>query len=58
MLEEKTYHIYFKGRCLFKAIDERQFKMVWELLNTEYNSELDYSEIIDIPAEKYIEHSY
>ncbi len=32
--------------------------MIWELLNTEYNSELNYSEIIDAPSEKYIEHSY
>jgi len=41
----KEYHIYFKHRCIFKELSEIQFKLIWPLLNKEYNSELSYEEI-------------
>ncbi len=41
----KEYHIYFKSRCIFKELSEIQFKLIWPLLNKEYNSELSYEEI-------------
>ncbi len=41
----KEYHVYFKERCIFKELSEMQFKLIWPLLNTEYNSELSYTEI-------------
>ena len=45
MNDEKVYHVYFEQSCIFKDISEFQFKLIWELLNTEYNSELSYTEI-------------
>ena len=54
----KEYHIYFKQRCIFKELSEMQFKLIWSLLNTEYNSELSYSELTENPTENYIEASY
>ncbi len=58
MGKEKFYHIYYKNRLLFKSINEEQFNLIWELLNTDYNSELNYSEIIETPSEQLCEHSY
>jgi len=54
----KEYHIYFKQRCLFKELSEIQFKLIWPLLNREYNSELSYSEITENPHKAYEECSY
>ena len=36
---------YITERCIFKELNEMQFKLIWPLLNTEYNSELSYTEI-------------
>ena len=52
MGEEKVYHIYFEKSCIFKDISELQFKLIWELLNTEYNSELSYTEITVNPTKQ------
>ena len=52
MGEEKVYHIYFEKSCIFKDISEFQFKLIWELLNTEYNSELSYTEITVNPTKQ------
>ena len=54
----KEYHIYFKERCIFKELSEMQFRLIWSLLNRDYNSELTYSEITEIPPKKYEESSY
>jgi len=43
----KEYHIYFENNCIFKNLTEGQFKTIWSLLNTEYNSELSYTEITE-----------
>ena len=52
MGEERVYHIYFEKSCIFKDISEFQFKLIWELLNTEYNSELSYTEITVNPTKQ------
>ncbi len=54
----KEYHIYFKKRCIFKELSEIQFKLIWPLLNRDYNTELSYSEITENPSESYIDASY
>ena len=41
----KEYHVYFEKSCIFKSLSEFQFRLIWELLNTEYNSEISYTEI-------------
>ena len=52
MNDEKVYHVYFEQSCIFKDISEFQFKLIWELLNTEYNSEVSYTEITVIPTKQ------
>ncbi len=48
----KEYHIYFENNCIFKNLTEGQFKTIWSLLNTEYNSELSYTEITESLTEQ------
>ena len=48
----KEYHIYFENNCIFKNLTEEQFKTIWSLLNTEYNSELSYTEITESLTEQ------
>ena len=47
----KAYHIYFENNCIFKNLTEGQFKTIWLLLNTEYNSELSYEEMTETVQE-------
>ena len=56
----KAYHIYFENNCIFKNLTERQFKTIWLLLNTEYNSELSYEEMTETvqKQKEYEESSY
>ena len=54
----KTYHVYLEDRCLFKNLDEREFKVVWGRLYHSYWDGLTYSEVVQEPNEKYIEQSY
>lgn len=56
--EARTYHVYLEDRCLFKNLDEREFKVVWGRLYHSYWDGLTYSEVVDKPNEKYIEQSY
>jgi hypothetical protein len=53
-----TYHIYLKDRCLFKNLDEQEFEVIWGRLYRSYWDDITYSEVTDIPTEKYIEDSY
>jgi hypothetical protein len=56
---DKTYHIYFEDRLIFKGLDEEEFEWIWEKLNKDYNrEELNYSEMVDNPTDEVIEHSY
>ena len=55
----KTYHIYFGTRCIFKGLDEEEFDLIWNKLNKDYNrEELNYSEMVDNPTDELVEHSY
>ena len=55
----KTYHVYLNDRCLFKNLNEREFKVIWgRLYHSYYKEELTYSEISQEPNEQYIESSY
>ncbi len=54
----KTYHVYLNERCLFKNLDESEFKVIWGRLYHSYWDGLTYSEMVEEPNEKYIEQSY
>tara|TARA_B100001250_G_C19047074_1_gene464162 strand:- start:236 stop:400 length:165 start_codon:yes stop_codon:yes gene_type:complete len=43
----KTYHIYLNERCLFKDLDEKEFKVVWGRLYHSYWDGLTFSEVQD-----------
>ena len=54
-----TFHIYLNDRCLFKDLDKEEFDVIWgRLYRSYYKEEITYSEITDIPNEKYIDASY
>ena len=55
----KTYHVYLDDRCLFKNLDEEEFKVVWGRLYHSYWDGLTYSEMAEEDrTEVYAEHSY
>mgnify|MGYP004023370447 CR=1 FL=1 len=55
----KTYHVYLKDRCLFKNLDEMEFKIIWGRLYHSYWDGLTYSEMTDnIEDKTYEESSY
>jgi hypothetical protein len=31
--QEKLYHIYAKGRCIYHSISEEKFSEIWEMLH-------------------------
>ena len=43
----KTYHVYLNDRCLFKNLDEEEFKIVWGRLYHGYWDGLTYSEVLE-----------
>ena len=56
----KTYHIYLEdNKCLFKNVNEEEFKVIWNKLYTSYwKDELTYTEISDIQLPSLEESSY
>ncbi len=54
----KTYHVYLNDRCLFKNLDESEFKVVWGRLFHSYWDGLTYSEVVEVPSLQYEESSY
>ena len=48
----KTFHIYLNDKCLFKNLNEEEFKLIWNKLYTSYwKEEITYSEVTDSPKE-------
>ena len=40
-----TYHIYLRGECLFKDLDEYEFKLIWgRIYQSYFREELSYEE--------------
>ena len=55
----KFYHIYLEDKCLFKNVNEEEFKVIWNKLYTSYwKDELTYTEISDIQLPSLEESSY
>ncbi len=39
----KTYHIYLRGECLFKDLDDYEFSIIWDRIYKSYfREELTY----------------
>ncbi len=55
----KTYHVYLDDRCLFKNLDEEEFKVVWGRLYHSYWDGLTYAEMAEEDrTDALAEHSY
>ena len=55
----KAYHIYLEDKCLFKNVNEEEFKIIWNKLYTSYwKDDITYSEVSENPTDKEFEHSY
>ena len=47
----KFYHIYLEDKCLFKNVNEEEFKIIWNKLYTSYwKEELTYTEVSENPT--------
>ena len=56
-MREKSYHIYYDDKCLFKNLNQSEFDIVWDKIYTSYfRDELTYSEVED--SDNNTEHSY
>ena len=49
----KTYHIYLEdNKCLFKNLNEEEFKLIWNKLYTSYwKEEITYTEVNEMSVE-------
>ena len=42
-----TYHIYLRGECLFKDLDDYEFKIIWgRLYHSYYKDEIEYEKVV------------
>jgi hypothetical protein len=49
-MQEKIYHIYARGQCIYHSLKEEEFKTTWTALNRladllSNSSELSYEEL-------------
>jgi hypothetical protein len=48
----KSYHIYLNDKCLFKNLNEEEFKVIWDKLYTSYwREEITYTEVNEMSVE-------
>tara|TARA_Y100000748_G_scaffold196506_1_gene164634 strand:- start:394 stop:567 length:174 start_codon:yes stop_codon:yes gene_type:complete len=41
-----TYHIYLRGECLFKDLDEYEFDVIWgRIYQTYFKDDLTYEQV-------------
>ena len=51
MNENSTYHIYYNEKCLFKNLNEEDFRFIWGKLYTSYHQdEITYTYIEENPT--------
>ena len=44
-MTHSTYHIYLRGECLFKDLDEYEFKIIWgRIYESYFRDELTYEQ--------------
>ena len=45
-MKNNTYHIYLRGECLFKDLNDYEFKLIWgRIYESYFREELTYEEI-------------
>ena len=45
-MKNNTYHIYLRGECLFKDLDDYEFDLIWgRIYKSYFKDELTYEEI-------------
>ena len=45
-MKNNTYHIYLRGECLFKDLDDYEFNLIWgRIYKSYFKDELTYEEI-------------
>ena len=47
----KTYHIYFEDKCLFKNLDQHEFDVIWGRIYRSYHTDSITYECLNNPVE-------
>ena len=58
MTEMNTYHIYLKDRCLFKDLNEDEFKVIWVRIYHSYWDDITFSRVNETNDQLNLEPSY
>ena len=58
MAEMNTYHIYLKDRCLFKDLNDDEFKIIWDRLYHSYWDDITFSCVNESKDQLNLEPSY
>ena len=53
-----TYHIYLKDRCLFKDLNEDEFKVIWGRIYHSYWDDIKFSRVNESKDQLNLEPSY
>ena len=57
-MKSNTYHIYLRGECLFKDLDDYEFNLIWgRIYKSYFKDELTY-EIIEWSSDILTDASY
>jgi hypothetical protein len=55
----KSYHIYLEDKCLFKNLNEEEFKVIWNKIYRSYwREDITYTEVSENPTLALEESSY
>ena len=58
-MKNNTYHIYLRGECLFKDLDDYEFNLIWGRIYKSYFTEdITYVEVNESPIAVFEESSY
>ena len=58
MKEMNTYHIYLKDRCLFKDLNDDEFKIIWDRLYHSYWDDITFSRVEETTDQLNLDPSY
>ena len=53
-----TYHIYLRGECLFKDLDDYEFNIIWGRLYHSYWDDITFSRVKESKDQLNLEPSY
>ena len=58
MKEMSTYHIYLQDRCLFKDLNDDEFKIIWDRLYHSYWDDITFSRVEETTDQLNLDPSY